>query len=85
MINQNNKVINNIDLFKNFQYIEEVLINNIENFSTYDIIRTQKKLSKYFIRNYILNIKYNDEVTLQTIRNYQPHYFTNDDILNEVQ
>ena len=47
---------NNIDLFKN-QYIEKILIDNIENFSTYDIVRTQKNLSKEFIRHYILNIK----------------------------
>jgi hypothetical protein len=75
MINKDNNIINNIDLFKN-QYNEKVLIDNIENFSLYDIVKTQKKLSKHFIHYYILNTKYNNEVTLETIQNYQPHYFT---------
>ena len=75
MINQDNNIINNIDLFKN-QYNEKVLIDNIENFSLYDIVKTQKKLSKQFIHHYILNTTYNNEVTLETIQNYQPHYFT---------
>ena len=52
MINQDNNIINNIDLFKN-QYNEKVLIDNIENFSLYDIVITQKKLSKQFIHHYI--------------------------------
>ena len=73
-------MINNIDLFKN-QYVEKVLIANIENFSTYDIVRTQKNLSKKFIRHYILNVEYNDDVTLETIQNYQPQYFTKDDTI----
>ena len=73
-------MINNIDLFKN-QYVEKILIDNIENFSTYDIVRTQRNLSKEFIRHYILNIKYNDDVTLEIIQTYQPHYFTKKDIV----
>ena len=68
-------MLNNIDLFKN-QYVEKILIDNIENFSTYDIVRTQKNLSKEFILHYILNTKYNNDVTLETIQNYQPQYFT---------
>lgn len=75
MTDQDNKSIDNIDLFRN-QYIEKVLMDNIDKLSTYDIVRTQQNLSKEFIRQYILNSTYNDEVTLETLRNYQPQYFS---------
>ena len=57
--NKNIKIVENIDLFRN-QYNEEVLIYNINNLTTYDIVRTQHKLSKEFINQYILNSEYND-------------------------
>jgi hypothetical protein len=75
MTDQDNKSIDNIDLFRN-QYIEKVLMDNIDKLSTYDIVRTQQNLSKEFIRQYILNSTYNDEVTLETLQNYQPQYFS---------
>lgn len=51
-------------------------MDNIYRLSTYDIVRTQQNLSKEFIRQYILNSTYNDEVTLETLQNYQPQYFS---------
>ena len=54
-------------------------MDNIDKLSTYDIVRTQQNLSKEFIHQYILNSTYNDdEVTLETLRNYQPQYFMSD-------
>jgi len=82
MREKDNQSIENINLFKN-QYIEQVLIDNIDKLSAYDIVRTQRNLSKEFIRQYIFNSKYNDEVTMETIQNYQPQYFTKEVILNE--
>lgn len=76
MIEQNIKIIRNIDLFFN-KYSEDILKKSIEHLSTYDIVRTQKNLSKEFIIYYILNTKYNKgEVTIETLYNYQPNYFT---------
>ncbi len=75
MTNQDNKSIDNMDLFRN-QYTEKVLMDSIDKLSTYDIVRTQQNLSKEFIRQYILNSTYNDEVTLETLQNYQPQYFS---------
>jgi len=76
MTDQINNIISNIDLFNNL-YSEDILKNNINNLSTYDIVRTQKNLSKEFIIQYILNTDYNDdEVTIETLYNYQPNYFT---------
>ena len=75
MTNQGNKSIDNMDLFRN-QYTEKVLMDSIDKLSTYDIVRTQQNLSKEFIRQYILNSTYNDEVTLETLQNYQPQYFS---------
>jgi hypothetical protein len=76
MTDQINNIISNIDLFNNL-YSEDILKNNINNLSTYDIVRTQKNLSKEFINQYILNTDYNDdEVTIETLYNYQPNYFT---------
>lgn len=73
---QNNNIISNIDLFNNL-YSEDILKKSINNLSTYDIVRTQKNLSKEFIIQYILNTNYNDdEVTIETLYNYQPNYFT---------
>jgi len=75
MTNQDNKSIDNMDLFRN-QYTEKALMDSIDKLSTYDIVRTQQNLSKEFIRQYILNSTYSDEVTLETLQNYQPQYFS---------
>jgi hypothetical protein len=75
--NEDNIIIKNIDLFCNF-YTEKVLINNINHISTYDIVKTQPRLSNKFIDEYILNDDYNnDDVTINTLYNYQPYYFVN--------
>lgn len=65
------------------QYSEEELINNIGSLYQYIIVRTQKNLSKNFINMYILNSKYNscskdEDITMETISSYQPHYFNSD-------
>jgi hypothetical protein len=74
---ENNIIIRNIDLFCKF-YSEKVLINNIKNISRYDILRTQPRLSKEFIDNYILtDDDDDDDITIETLYNYQPYYFVN--------
>jgi len=72
---ENNIIIRNIDLFCKF-YSEKVLINNIKNISRYDVLRTQPRLSKEFIDNYILTDD-DDDITIETLYNYQPYYFVN--------
>jgi hypothetical protein len=77
---ENNIIIRNIDLFCKF-YSEKVLINNIKNISRYDVLRTQPRLSKEFIDNYILtdddDDDDDDDITIETLYNYQPYYFVN--------
>jgi len=67
----------------NYQYLEEDLIKNIDILYQYIIIKTQENLSKKFINNYILNSKYNacskdEDITMETIALYQPHYFSSE-------
>ena len=74
---ENNIIIRNIDLFCKF-YSEKVLINNIKHISKYDVLRTQPRLSKEFIDNYILtDDDDDDDITIETLYNYQPYYFVN--------
>jgi hypothetical protein len=75
----NNIIISNIDLL-NKRYDESILINNIHRLSLETIVRSQKKLSKEFIDNYILSDKYvkfpEDDITINTLYMYQPYYFS---------
>jgi len=71
--------ITNYTLHSN-QYSEKELIDNIDLLYQYIIMATQKNLSKKFINEYLLNSKYNacskdEDITLETIQIYQPHYF----------
>jgi hypothetical protein len=74
--------ISNKNLYK-FKYSEEELIKYIDILYQYIIVRTQENLSKEFINNYILNSRYNacskdEDITMETIASYQPHYFNSD-------
>jgi hypothetical protein len=65
------------------QYTEQELIDNIDSLFQYEIVRTQKNLSKSFINNYILNSKYNacskdEDITFEILYIYQPKYFKSD-------
>ena len=64
----------------NKQYTEQELVDNIDSLFQYEIVRTQKNLSKSFIYNYILNSKYNacskdEDITLDILSIYQPQFF----------
>lgn len=64
----------------NKQYTEQELVNNIDSLFQYEIVRTQKNLSKSFIYNYILNSTYNacskdEDITFEILSIYQPQFF----------
>ena len=64
----------------NKQYTEQELVDNIDLLFQYEIVKTQKNLSKSFINNYILNSKYNacskdEDITFETLSIYQPQFF----------
>lgn len=69
-----------INLYFN-QYDEKILIDNINNLTPIVIIKTQKNLSKDFIKNYILakikdcNNSDEDDITISILQMYQPNYF----------
>jgi len=77
MKSDDKKHLINSDLFDN-QYREDELIENIDYLFTSTIVKTQKKLSKKFIDEYILNEKYQesreDDICLDELLRYQPHY-----------
>jgi hypothetical protein len=74
--------INDIDLYFN-QYDEKILIDNIDNLTPIDIIKTQRNLSGEFIKKYILESKKlnndnnddEDDITMSILYMYQPNFF----------
>lgn len=65
--------LEDIDLYFN-QYDEKILIENIKNLTPIDIIKTQKNLSKDFIKKYIL-ANDEDDITMSILNMYQPNFF----------
>jgi hypothetical protein len=77
--NQNKFVITNMDLCKKNNYGEEDLIYNIDILCPSIILKTQKKLSNNFIKNYILNEKYakireDSDITIYDLCNFYPNF-----------
>lgn len=73
----NRKITNSNLLTETFT--EKELAENIEDLSLMLIIKTQKKLSKKFIDEYILNDKYaifpEDIIVYSDLKAFQPHYY----------